>query len=269
MFGALDLDGNGGGIFVAGNCLCMAPTELLKVGDMFGWIMALLACEQPNKNVNCADQSIAEVENDELHDEIDALSLQVRELQRQNDQLLDTVDKYRADLVQWTTVSAIFKTDKGDISCQLFVSEAPKATANFVLLSEGKVQWADPKTKTLKQTPLYDGTTFHRVRANQFIQGGDPTGRGTFDPGYTFPDEFNDFRFDRGGRLAMANTGPDSNGSQFFITASPLPDLDGKHTIFGQCDNVALVQQISTAKRIDERPVRPVQLKRIVIERTR
>ena len=231
--------------------------------------MVLLSCEQPQNNVNCADQSVAEVENNELHDEIDALSLQIRELQRQNDQLLDTVDKYRADLVKWSIVNAVFKTDEGNISCQLFVADAPKATANFVLLSEGKVQWADPQNKKLKQTPLYDGTTFHRIRPNQFVQGGDPTGRGTFDPGYTFPDEFNDHRFDRGGRLAMANTGPDSNGSQFFITASALPDLDGKHTIFGQCDNVALVQKMSKAKRVEERPVQPVRIKRVIVERKR
>ena len=231
--------------------------------------MVLLSCEQPKDNVNCADQSVAEIENDELHDEIDALSLQVRELQRQNDQLLDTVDKYRADLVEWSSIRAVFKTEKGEISCQLFVSDAPKAVANFVLLAEGKVQWRDPQNKELKQTPLYDGTTFHRILANQFIQGGDPTGLGTFDPGYTFPDEFNEHRFDRGGRLAMANTGPDSNGSQFFITASAVPYLDGKHTIFGQCDNVALVQKISTVKRVEDRPINPVQLKRVVIERKR
>jgi peptidyl-prolyl cis-trans isomerase A (cyclophilin A) len=130
----------------------------------------------------------------------------------------------------------------GRMSCKLFSKEAPITVQNFIDLSEGKRDWTDPTTKkVMKKKPLYDGTIFHRVIPGFMIQGGDPTGTGTGDPGYYFQDEFAPgLNFDVPGRLAMANSGPGTNGSQFFITTVPTPHLNGHHTIFGQCDDPGL-----------------------------
>jgi len=131
---------------------------------------------------------------------------------------------------------AVFKTSEGDIVIKLFEKEAPKTIANFVGLATGKKQWKDPRSgQTKTGTPLYDGTVFHRVIPNFMIQGGDPMGTGTGDPGYRFEDEFGSGKkFDKPGLLAMANAGPNTNGSQFFITEVPTPHLNNRHTIFGE-----------------------------------
>jgi peptidyl-prolyl cis-trans isomerase A (cyclophilin A) len=130
---------------------------------------------------------------------------------------------------------AVFKTSAGDITCRLFEKDAPETVANFVGLATGSKEWTDPRTGKTTHAKLYDGTVFHRVIPNFMIQGGDPLGTGTGDPGYRFKDEFQSGRkFDKPGLLAMANAGPNTNGSQFFITEVATPHLNNRHTIFGE-----------------------------------
>jgi peptidyl-prolyl cis-trans isomerase A (cyclophilin A) len=132
-------------------------------------------------------------------------------------------------------IYATFQTSMGDIVLKLMPQKAPRTVENFVGLAEGTKEWTDPKTGQKVKRPLYDGTVFHRVIAQFMIQGGDPLGNGTGGPGYRFGDEIGpDNRFDRPGLLAMANAGPNTNGSQFFITEVPTPHLDRGHTIFGE-----------------------------------
>jgi peptidyl-prolyl cis-trans isomerase A (cyclophilin A) len=171
---------------------------------------------------------------------------------------------------QPTGPTAVIDTSMGRITCKLFSKEAPETVANFVGLAEGTKDWTDPRTKQKVQgKPLYDGTAFHRVIPEFMIQGGDPLGDGTGDPGYLFKDEFNpDLNFDVPGRLAMANSGPGTNGSQFFITEVPTEYLNQKHTIFGQCDDhgVLVVQSIARVERdANDKPLDPVILKKITI----
>jgi len=143
-------------------------------------------------------------------------------------------------------VQAIFETSLGNITCQLFPDKAPITVDNFIGLATGTKEWKNPANgATMHNRPLYDGTVFHRVIPNFMIQGGDPLGNGTGSPGYTFRDEQSDLTFDEPGRLAMANSGPNTNGSQFFITEVPTPHLNGHYNIFGQCDNPDLVKQIA------------------------
>jgi len=130
---------------------------------------------------------------------------------------------------------AVFQTSRGNIVVKLFEKDAPKTVANFVGLATGKQEWVDPRTGKKSNAKLYDGTAFHRVIPQFMIQGGDPLGTGTGGPGYKFEDEFQGGRkFDRPGLLAMANAGPNTNGSQFFITEVPTPHLNNRHTIFGE-----------------------------------
>ena len=164
---------------------------------------------------------------------------------------------------------AIFHTTAGDLTCELFPKQAPKTVANFIGLANGTKEWTNPDTHKKQQgVPLYNGTIFHRVIPKFMIQGGDPLGNGEGGPGYSFEDEFSpDLTFDVPGRLAMANSGPATNGSQFFITEVPTPHLNGKHTIFGQCtpESVELVKQIArkaTDPR-DNRPYDPVKINTI------
>ena len=157
---------------------------------------------------------------------------------------------------------AIFNTTAGKLTCTLFPKQAPKTVANFIGLATGAKEWTDPaKGAMVKGKPLYSGTIFHRVIPNFMIQGGDPLGNGTGGPGYRFEDEFvPELRFDRPGLLAMANSGPATNGSQFFITEVPTPHLNDRHTIFGECDaaSVELVKQIARVAT-DPRSNRPDQ----------
>ena len=135
-----------------------------------------------------------------------------------------------------TETTAIIKTSKGEITIELFPQAAPKTVANFIGLSKGTVDWTDPKTgQKVSGKSLYNGTIFHRVIVNFMIQGGDPLGTGTGDPGYRFADEFDpSLNFSEPYMLAMANSGPNTNGSQFFITVAPTIWLNNKHTIFGK-----------------------------------
>jgi cyclophilin family peptidyl-prolyl cis-trans isomerase len=157
--------------------------------------------------------------------------------------------------------------------CTLFEKEAPITVANFIGLATGTKDWKNPVSHGNKHgVPLYDGTIFHRVIPNFMIQGGDPAGNGSGDPGYTFKDEIvSTLTFDRPGRLAMANSGPNTNGSQFFITEVPTPHLNGKYNLFGQCDDatVVLVKKIARMGRDprDDRPFHPVKITHITIQR--
>ena len=175
-----------------------------------------------------------------------------------------------AALVQPNGPYVIMDTSMGRITCQFFQKQAPNAVANFIALAQGTKDWTDPTThKKQHNKPLYDGTTFHRVIPEFMIQGGDPAGTGMGDPGYTFPDEFDpNLNFDVPGRLAMANSGPDTNGSQFFITEQAYPSLDQHYTLFGQCDpsSVLVVQSIARVERdANDKPLTPVYLNKVTI----
>ena len=148
---------------------------------------------------------------------------------------------------------ATFQTSMGDIVVKLLPDKAPKTVENFVGLAEGTREWTDPRSGQKQKKPLYDGTVFHRVIPQFMIQGGDPLGTGTGGPGYKFADEIGpDNKFSKAGLLAMANAGPNTNGSQFFITEVPTPHLDRGHTIFGEVvkggDLVAKIAKAGNAK---------------------
>ena len=167
------------------------------------------------------------------------------------------------------TLTATLRTSQGTVQVRLFPDQAPKTVQNFVELAEGSREWTDPETRQRTEARLYDGTIFHRVIPRFMIQGGDPLGTGTGGPGYKFADEIHpDLRFDRPYLLAMANAGPGTNGSQFFITVVPTPHLNGKHTIFGEVvDGREVVDRISqTQTDRNDRPVQDVVLESVSIE---
>jgi peptidyl-prolyl cis-trans isomerase A (cyclophilin A) len=165
---------------------------------------------------------------------------------------------------------ARFETTEGNFTIRLFEKEAPNTVANFVGLAEGSKEWKDPVTGDKKKAPFYDGIVFHRVINGFMIQGGDPLGQGTGGPGFRFADEFHpSLRHDRAGILSMANAGPNTNGSQFFITLGPTPHLDNRHSVFG-----TVVEGLDVVKRIgavptgrQDRPVTPVVMNKVTIER--
>ena len=162
---------------------------------------------------------------------------------------------------------ATFKTTMGEIRCRLFYKEAPKTVANFAGLAAGNKPFTDPKTGSQVKRPFYDGLLFHRVIPNFMIQGGDPLGNGTGNPGFSIPDEFApSLRHDRGGLLSMANAGPNTGGSQFFLTEKATPWLDGKHAIFGECKDVDRVKQIARVPtEPGDRPVEPVVIQKLTV----
>lgn len=165
---------------------------------------------------------------------------------------------------------AQISTTQGDIFIELFADKAPKTVENFIGLATGTKEWTDPKTKqTVTGKSLYEGTMFHRCIPDFMIQGGCPLGTGTGGPGYRFADEFHDdLKFNRPGLLAMANAGPGTNGSQFFITVIPTSWLNNKHTIFGEViSGMDVVTKIITAPRgAQDRPKEPVLIKKIEIK---
>ncbi len=168
------------------------------------------------------------------------------------------------------TLTATLRTNRGTVVIRLFPDQAPKTVQNFVDLAEGNREWTDPRTRTTGKNRLYDGTIFHRVIPKFMIQGGDPLGTGTGGPGYQFADEFHtDLQFDRPYLLAMANAGPGTNGSQFFITVGPTPHLNRKHTIFGEViDGREVIDEISQVQTgRNDRPVQDVVLESVEIER--
>ena len=165
---------------------------------------------------------------------------------------------------------AQFDTNQGTFTLRLVEKEAPQTVANFVGLAEGTKEWKDPVTGERKTAPFYDGVVFHRIINGFMIQGGDRLGQGTGGPGYKFADEFNPaLRHDKAGILSMANAGPNSNGSQFFITLGPTPHLDNRHSVFGE-----VVEGLDVVKKIGavptgrgDRPVNPVVMNTVRIER--
>ena len=168
------------------------------------------------------------------------------------------------------TLTATLRTNAGPVVIRLFPDHAPKTVGNFVELAEGSRQWTDPRTGRATTDKLYDGTIFHRVIPDFMIQGGDPLGSGVGGPGYKFADEIHpDLTFDRPYLLAMANAGPGTNGSQFFITVVPTPWLNGKHTIFGEViEGADVVDRISRVKTgSQDRPAEDVTIESVTLER--
>ncbi len=184
--------------------------------------------------------------------------------------LPDAPQATAAATIQPNGPSVVMDTSMGRITCQFFQKQAPNAVANFIGLAEGTKDWTDPTTnKKMHHKPLYDGTTFHRVIPEFMIQGGDPAGNGSGDPGYSFADEFDpNLNFDVPGRLAMANSGPNTNGSQFFITEQGYDSLNQHYTLFGQCDesSLSVVKAIARVQRDgNDKPLVPVVLKKVTI----
>ena len=167
--------------------------------------------------------------------------------------------------------TAILHTSEGDITIELFPNQAPKTVANFVELATGAKEWVDPNVGEKVKKNLYDGTIFHRVIPGFMIQGGDPLGSGMGGPGYNFADEFHgELNFDRPYLLAMANAGPNTNGSQFFITVAPTTWLNRKHSIFGEVKDAAsqaIVDKIAAAKTgANEKPVQAIKITSVTIK---
>lgn len=168
-------------------------------------------------------------------------------------------------------MTATLQTNKGNIEVELYDDRAPRTVNNFVGLATGSKKWTTPETgEIIDEDPLYDDVLFHRVIDDFMIQTGDPTGTGRGGPGYEFTDEFHkSLRHDCPGVVSMANLGPDTNGSQFFITLAATPHLDDRHSVFGQVtDGMAVVRAIgSVATNADDRPIEPVVLDSVVVDR--
>lgn len=223
-------------------------------------------------------------ENSRLKEKVSNLEAENSQLQGRVDGLQKKLDEAkaaaataaRAAHLQETGIdpdqplTAVLHTSKGKLTCALFPAKAPKTVANFVGLAEGTKEWTDPRDGQVKKgVPLYDGTIFHRVIPDFMIQAGDPLGRGTGGPGYKFEDEIvPDLKLDKPGILAMANSGPNTNGSQFFVTEKATPWLNGKHTVFGECKEVGLVKEIARVpKNPRDKPLEDVVLEKVEIKR--
>ena len=166
-----------------------------------------------------------------------------------------------------TDLLATFQTNQGTLHCHLFYREAPKTAANFAGLATGNKSFKDPATGQNTKRRFYDGLVFHRVIPNFMIQGGDPAGNGTGGPGFEIPDEFGPgLRHDHAGMMSMANRGPNTGGSQFFVTEKPTPHLDGNHAIFGECKDIDIVQKIARVPAgPGNRPTDPVVMTKVDI----
>jgi peptidyl-prolyl cis-trans isomerase A (cyclophilin A) len=169
---------------------------------------------------------------------------------------------------------ATFQTSMGDMKVELFYRQAPNTVTNFVELATGKKEWTHPSTQEKSHKPLYDGTIFHRIIKGFMIQGGDPMGSGFGGPGYKFKDEFNpELRHSGKGILSMANSGPNTNGSQFFITDGPTPHLDNRHSVFGKVIDPASLEVLSkiasvpTDKQKGDKPITEVKLNKVTISK--
>ena len=165
---------------------------------------------------------------------------------------------------------ATFETTEGNFKIRLFDKEAPNTVANFTGLAEGTKEWTDPASGQKRKGPFYNGIIFHRVINGFMIQGGDPLGQGIGGPGYKFADEFHpNARHSKAGILSMANSGPNTNGSQFFITLGPTPHLDNRHSVFGEVvEGLDIVKKIGgVATGAQDRPRTPVVINKVTIER--
>ena len=167
--------------------------------------------------------------------------------------------------------TATLHTSEGDIEVELFEERAPRTVENFIGLATGETEWTDPESgETVEGEPLYDDVIFHRIIEGFMIQGGDPTGTGRGGPGYRFEDEFHDeLTHDGPGILSMANSGPNTNGSQFFITLDAQPHLDGRHAVFGEVtDGMDVVREIGSVETdAKDRPVEDVVLESVTVDR--
>jgi len=233
--------------------------------------------------LSCGPPAELVAERDQLEARVSALEANLKTTEQERDAwksraetLQDRLDdqRVRETLVRLGLegdegLGATLETSMGTIHCVLWPDKAPITVLNFVELAEGSRSWRDPRTGLDVDRRLYDGTVFHRVIPNFMIQGGDPLGNGTGGPGYKFEDEIvSGLVFDRPGLLAMANAGPNTNGSQFFVTEAAQPGLNGKHTIFGECEELDLVREITRVDRDSmDKPLEPVTLKRVTISR--
>ncbi len=224
-------------------------------------------------------------EKNTLEDQVAALHQELGRLQADNDLLTVELEDLRRDLTNLQTAEASgldpnqelwakLKTSRGTILCRLEPAKAPGLVSNFVALAEGTKEWTDPTTQKTRTDPLYDGTSFHRVVPGFAIQGGDPSGTGHGGPGFRLPDEFHPDLKHHAGTLSLANRGPNTNGSQFFITEASTPHLDGKHSVLGYCEPLSLIKDIGsvpiqTVEGADEstRPVDPVLIEHLTIHR--
>ena len=238
------------------------------------FMMLVAGCSNPEMDA----------ENQSLKDEVSKLTTEKKSMDRENDKLASKVRTLESELASLKSAAvfdalgidsggklgAVFHTSMGSIECELWPEIAPITVQNFVGLAEGTKEWKDEKANEMTKRPLYSGTIFHRVIPKFMIQGGDPIGTGTGGPGYRFEDETSaSVTFDKPGLLAMANAGPNTNGSQFFITDRSTPaHLNGRHTIFGSCENLDVVEAIaSVAQGARNRPTDDVVLKRVEVRR--
>ncbi len=233
--------------------------------------------------MGCGPDEALDAQIEELEDEVSELTLRLERTERERDALKNRVStlQERVDaqklqemltalgLERGQALGAVLETTQGTITCELWPEHAPITVTNFVQLAEGTKEWEDPATGAKVTRKLYDGTIFHRVIPGFMIQGGDPLGKGTGGPGYKFQDEVDaGLTFDKPGLLAMANAGPGTNGSQFFITLGEPGHLNGKHTIFGDCEPLETVEAIAAVERGPrDKPVVPQVLKRVTITR--
>ncbi|MEZ4321014.1 MAG: peptidylprolyl isomerase [Myxococcota bacterium] len=226
----------------------LAGRSLVQMGDVEG---ATVAFERAYA-AGVADVAESLYHLRRMTGRLDAYLLQARELNEPLEPVelgehpVEDLDRWLGLEKESDRLQVTFETSVGDVACTLYPHHAPVTVVNFVALARGQKPWTDPKDGSETQRPLYDGTLFHRTIPEFMVQGGDPLGTGEGFPGYRFRDELHpSLKFDRPGRLAMANSGEDTNGSQFFITEVATPHLDGRHTIFGQCDDVSVVEAMA------------------------
>lgn len=235
--------------------------------------LLLTACTAELKEQNNALQEQVQLLQRELETSETArgaVSLELRDLSVRHTRL-EAAAKYGFDLEE--TLWAVLDTSMGEITCRLFPAEAPQTVRNFIQLTQGEKEWFDPRTKTWHTAPFYEGTVIHRVVRDVLIQAGTRTGGAGYQVGFKFDDEIHPDLPMVTGALAMANAGPNTNGSQFFIVAQDRPSLTGKHTVFGACEPLDVILDISRVPTLDpndpanDTPADPPGLERVTIHR--